>query len=111
MRHDIVTVTTAYIVDDLDGLSLTQLCHSCGLSVDTVVEMVDEGILQVQGSTRKLWRFSSKNLRRARIAVRLKQDLEINLAGIAVTLQLLDNVEELRGRLRIVEAQNLPPES
>lgn len=109
MRHEIVTVTTGYLVDDEQGISLDQLCHTCGLSVDAVVELVDEGILKVQGR-RSLWRFSSENIRRAQIANRLKRDLEINLAGVAVTLDLIEQLEELRGRLRIFETQNRYPE-
>jgi chaperone modulatory protein CbpM len=38
-------------------------------------------------------------MRRARVASRLQGDLGINLAGVALALQLLDEIEELRERL------------
>lgn len=110
MRHDIVTVTTGYLVDDEQGISLDQLCHTCGLSVDAVIELVEEGVLKVQGQ-RSLWKFSSDNIHRALVANRLKRDLEINLAGIAVTLDLLEQLEDLRSRLRTIEARQNQPET
>lgn len=110
MQHDIVTVTTGYIVDEERGVSLAQLCHTCGLSVESVVEMVDEGILVTRGTRRSQWRFSSQNIRRAQIARRLKRDLEVDFAGIALALDLLEQVDELKRRLRILETQRQHPE-
>ncbi len=46
------------------------------------------------------WRFSGSALQRARTAMRLQRDLGINLAGVALAMDLLDEIEELRGRLR-----------
>ena len=43
-----------------------------------------------------------KQMRRARMAARLQGDLAINLAGVALALQLLDEIEELRERLEAI---------
>ena len=40
--------------------------------------------------------FSAIELRRARTAMRLQRDLGVNLAGIALILDLLDEVDTLR---------------
>jgi chaperone modulatory protein CbpM len=40
-------------------------------------------------------------LRRARIAVRLERDLELNLAGVALALDLLEELEQLRQQLKV----------
>jgi chaperone modulatory protein CbpM len=45
------------------------------------------------------WRFSGSSLRRARLALRLSQDLEVNAPGVALALDLMDEIEELRARL------------
>ena len=45
------------------------------------------------------WRFSASCLRRARIAQRLECDLGVNLAGAALALELLDEVERLSAKL------------
>jgi chaperone modulatory protein CbpM len=46
------------------------------------------------------WHFSGAALRRARVAVRLERDLELNLAGVALALDLLDELAQLRHELR-----------
>ncbi len=46
------------------------------------------------------WRFGGASLHRAHAALRLQRDLEINLAGVALALELLDEIESLRMRLR-----------
>jgi chaperone modulatory protein CbpM len=36
-------------------------------------------------------------------ALRLQQDLEVNLPGIALTMNLLEELDELRSRIRVLE--------
>ena len=45
-------------------------------------------------------RFHGDSLARMRLATRLMQDLEINTAGVALALDLLDRIAELESRLR-----------
>ena len=47
------------------------------------------------------WRFSGAQLRRARIALRLERDLGVNAAGVALALELLEELEQLRRERRI----------
>jgi len=65
-----------------------------------IVELVEEGVLAPVGREPHHWRFSGIHMRRARVALRLQRDLGVNTAGAALALQLLDEVEELRARLR-----------
>jgi chaperone modulatory protein CbpM len=46
------------------------------------------------------WQFAGENLRRARLALRLQRDLEINLAGVALALELLEEIHQLRRAMR-----------
>jgi chaperone modulatory protein CbpM len=43
-------------------------------------------------------------MRRATVSLRLQRDLGVNLAGVALALQLLDEVEALRARINALEA-------
>ena len=63
---------------------------------DLIAEYVEEGILQPKGRSRKSWQFSQSNLRYALKARRLQRDLEINLAGVAVIIGLMEELESLR---------------
>jgi chaperone modulatory protein CbpM len=63
------------------------------------VELVEEGVLSVVEISAAEWHFTGAVLRRARLALRLERDLEINLAGVALALELMDELERLRREL------------
>ena len=107
MRHEIVAVVTGTVIDEERRISLAQLCRACGLSAEDVVAMVEEGILEPVGKRRGRWLFPADSIRRVRTAIRLQRDLELNLAGVALALDLLDRVEDLRTRLRIMESRRV----
>lgn len=107
MRHEIVAVVTGTVIDEKRGVPLARLCRACGLSPEDVVAMVEEGILEPVGKRRGHWLFPADSIRRARTAIRLQRDLELNLAGVALALDLLDRVEDLRTRLRIMESRRV----
>ena len=62
--------------------------------------LVDEGVLTPMGQTPDYWRFTGLHLHRASVAVRLQRDLGINLAGAALALHLMDEMDTLRAQLR-----------
>jgi chaperone modulatory protein CbpM len=66
-----------------------------------IVELVEEGVLSVIEIDTTEWRFSGAALRRARIALRLERDLGINAPGVALVLELLEELEQLRRERRI----------
>jgi chaperone modulatory protein CbpM len=65
-----------------------------------VVEWVEEGVISVLEADAAQWRFSGAQLRRARIALRLERDLGINAAGVALVLELLEELQQLRRERR-----------
>ena len=46
------------------------------------------------------WRFTGDALRRARLALRLERDLELNLAGVALAIELIEEISQLRRELK-----------
>ncbi|MDP3539481.1 MAG: chaperone modulator CbpM [Azonexus sp.] len=91
---------SAIILEEQTELTLAEVCRACAVRAEFIVELVDEGVLAPLGREPHRWRFSGTHLRRATVALRLQRDLGINLAGAALALQLLDEVEILRARLR-----------
>jgi len=87
------------IFDESAVLSLEELSRMCAVDQQHIVQYVEEGILNVAG-VRTQWHFSGAALRRARIAVRLERDLELNLAGVALAVELLEELERLRRELK-----------
>ena len=88
------------LLDEQAELSLQDLCHACSTSTEWVVELVDEGVLEPIGHEQEHWRFSGPSVLRARAAMRMQQDLQINLAGVALALELMEEIEAMRERLR-----------
>ncbi|CDZ77536.1 chaperone-modulator protein CbpM [Legionella massiliensis] len=80
-------------------LSLTEVTTSFGVSKDTIIEIIDEGIISVQEDDRQQLRFDSEALRRIRTVLRLNHDLGVNLAGAGLALELLRKIEHLEALL------------
>ena len=97
---------TGILLDDRVELTLIELSQACSRSTEWVIELVDEGILEHSGQLESQWRFSGASLLRARTAMRLQHDLEINLAGVALALELMEQLETMRERLRRLEVGN-----
>ncbi|MCW8935477.1 MAG: chaperone modulator CbpM [Gammaproteobacteria bacterium] len=96
------------LLDEQTELSLNELCCACSRPAEWVIELVEEGALEPveREPMRQLesqWRFTADSLQRARTAMRLQRDLNINMAGIALALDLLEEVETLQARLRRYE--------
>jgi chaperone modulatory protein CbpM len=77
-------------------LSLTEVTHSFGVTSTTIMEIIDEGIVSLEKDTKNEWQFDDKALRRIRMALRLTNDLGVNLAGAGLALELLDEIDQLR---------------
>lgn len=99
-------ILTGLLLDEACSLTLSDLSHACAVHAEWVVELVDEGILEPTGCDATRWRFSGPSLHRARTVRRLQQDLGINIAGAALVLDMLDEIEELRARVRLLERED-----
>jgi chaperone modulatory protein CbpM len=87
----------AELLDEGVTLTLREVCHTCGIHAEYVVELVAEGVLQPDpGAAPHAWQFDGIAVTRIQRALRLQQDLRINLPGVALVLELLDEVERLR---------------
>lgn len=90
----------ALLVDERVLFSTDELSRTCRCDVELIVALVDEGVLEPSGAAPADWRFGGATLPRARTAVRLVRDLELNPPGVALALDLLDEIARLRSALR-----------
>ncbi|MCK9380655.1 MAG: chaperone modulator CbpM [Sulfuritalea sp.] len=100
MNQIAVTFIQGPVVEEEVHLTLVELCQACNAEEEYVTAWVFEGLLEPVGQSPQDWRFSGDSLRRARLALRLSRDLEINPPGVALALDLLDEIAELRARLQ-----------
>lgn len=80
-------------------LSLNDVSGSFGVSSETIVEIVNEGIVNVHINERNEWQFDNEAVGNIRTTLRLHQDLGVNMAGAGLALQLLDEIRRLRALL------------
>jgi len=99
-------ILTGIVLDEQVELSLHDICHACSTSTEWVIKLVDEGVLEPIDHDTENWRFPGPSLLRARAALRMQQDLQINLAGVALALDLLEEVDAMRERLRRLELEH-----
>jgi chaperone modulatory protein CbpM len=92
------------IVEEEIHLTLQELCRACRASEEYVTTWVFEGVLEPIGEAPD-WRFTGQSLRRARLALWLTRDLEVNPPGVALALDLLDEIAALQARLQRVGAR------
>lgn len=84
------------IFEESAVLTLKDLSRMCAVDERHIVEYVEEGVIHAVTVSTNEWYFSGAALRRTRMALRLERDLEINLAGVALALELLDELQRLR---------------
>ncbi len=92
------------IVTRTPELTLADLCERCGLPEELIVTYISEGIIQPEGESPGQWRFSRLTMMEVRRASRLERDLDLNAPGVALVLDLMRQIEELKGRLARFEA-------
>lgn len=100
MGKNIVKIYEGNLVEEEQELTLMHFCQVCNTEPEEIFEMIGEGVLEYSGEGKKDWRFSYHAVERYRKASRLKNDLELNLAGVALVMELLDRLEELEARLK-----------
>ncbi|WP_417567461.1 chaperone modulator CbpM [Marinobacter sp.] len=87
-------------VFDQDGSTFTlrEICERGECHAEFVINLVDYGIIAPLEDLPEAgqWQFSVEALGRLRKAIRLKRDLKINLPGLAMSLELLDELDDMR---------------
>ena len=95
MDHHLEKVYHGIILEEEEDLTLMHLCRLCEYSSQEIIQLVEEGIIEPMGRTRREWRFTFTTTERIRKIKRLKNDFELDLSGIALVMHLLDRIDEL----------------
>lgn len=84
-------------------VTLSEFCRLCGMQAERVLRWVDEGLVEPLGTEGSEWRFRATQVVRVRTARRLQRDFEIPEASLALVMDMLDEIRELRARVRALE--------
>jgi chaperone modulatory protein CbpM len=85
-------------------LSIEELAELSRLSVGELLELQHSGVIAPTDSTALVPRFCATCLLTTRTACRLRDDLELDMRGIAVAMALIERVRELEIQLRQLHA-------
>ncbi|MBA1321931.1 chaperone modulator CbpM [Pseudomonas plecoglossicida] len=77
-------------------LDMRTLCQEADITADWVIEIVEHGIVQPSGRTPEDWLFDDRAPVTLKRAVKLHQELELEWEGVALALELLEEVQHLR---------------
>ncbi|HED17795.1 MAG TPA: MerR family transcriptional regulator [Gammaproteobacteria bacterium] len=94
-----ISILSCEPIDLEQPKTLVQLCREYTVHAEWIVSLVDEGILSPQGEKQEQWLFPGNSCYRISVVVRLQRDLGVNLAGAALALDLLEELQILRQRL------------
>jgi chaperone modulatory protein CbpM len=86
-------------------LELRELAELSGLPEVVLVELVTTGVLVAREAPGERLVFSARTVSIARSAARLRHDFELDVAGLAVAVRLLERVNELEADVRRLSAQ------
>ena len=92
-------MTTFILEQTSKNYSCDDLCDRCGVTVTVIEEFIDLGIIEPDHTARGEYKFSTENYLRLRKALRIQRDLAVNPPGVALAMDLLDEVDILRRQL------------
>lgn len=98
------TETDVLWLDEHRVVSLAELIDLSGLSEGELVELVRHDLIPLRSAPGQSWVFSARVVTVARQAYRLRNELELDMSGLAVALRLLDRVRGLEDEIARLRA-------
>ena len=93
------TILTGVLMDEHMTFSIVEVCQKCNISEEMLLEMLEHGL----GRHLKTLHVDEKTLGRIESASRIQHDLGVNVPGVVLVLELLDELEQLRNELNILQ--------
>ena len=80
----------------MNTLTLAEVCRRVSLPEHAVSEIVEVGIVTPVAGSARAWRFDDQTLIVLSRAARLHEDLALDWHGVALALELLEEIDTLR---------------
>jgi chaperone modulatory protein CbpM len=101
--NSIDRILEGQMLDESAWFEIGEFCAYLHVDRHWVVELVDAGVIEPRGPAPEAWSFPASALVRARATARLVNDLGVNLAGVALILDLIEERRQLERRLDELE--------
>lgn len=96
------TLLIGVLIEETTTISFTEVCHKYNIPKELLSDMIEQGLFPNQPTDPEHIALSQKELRRIESAFRLHRDLGINLPGVALALELLEEMEKMHKELDIL---------
>lgn len=90
------------LIDETTTISFIEVCQKYNIPEELFIEMIEQGLFPNQPSDPQKVALGQKELHRLESAFRLHRDLGINPPGVALALDLLEEIEQMRHELEIL---------
>jgi len=100
MTQTNITWIEGSVVENEVHMTIVELSHASRTPEELIMSWVTEGVLSPTGASPEDWRFGGDSLKRAKTAAHLTHDLELNVPGVALALDLLEEITQLRALLK-----------
>lgn len=97
------TMIMGMLVDEQSSVSFLEVCEKQGISEDVLLDMLEHGLLPEVNSTDKQVEFDLTMLNRIQSACRLQVDLGLNVPGVVLVLELMDELKQLHSELSVLK--------
>ena len=91
-----------FTIETDEKLNLEQLSDAINAEIDFIMQLVEQELLEPQGKKAEEWQFDIICYKRAKRAYSFHRDLDVNMPGIALALDLLDKIERLEHELNSI---------
>jgi chaperone modulatory protein CbpM len=98
-----IPVLAGEALDESAWITAEELCAWLRVELGWVASLVEAGVVEPRGASPEAWSFPARDLARVRTVARLVQDLDVNLAGAALILDLVDERRRLERRILLLE--------
>lgn len=97
------TIIAGVLMDENTTISFVEVCQKCNISEDMLLDMIEHGLFPSSPTRYKTTYVDQRTFNRIQSACRLQQDLGINLPGVVLVMELLDELEQAREELTILQ--------
>lgn len=83
------------IINQNTLLTFDEICRAVHADDELIIQLIEYHIVQPKGTSKKNWQFDDAALKRLRLARNFYYDLEVNLQGIGLLIDMLERIEIL----------------
>ena len=90
------------LIEETTSITFKEVCQKYNIPKELLIEMIEQGLFSSQSAPIEQTQLNLNDLHRMESAFRLHKDLGVNLPGVALALDLMEEIEEIRKELDIL---------